>query len=165
MTDRPALAAALLLLAVPAATPAGQRSRPAQGSRKEAQAMVEKGVRWVKERGRERTLAEITRAGTEKKGAFLDRDLYIFAYDFDGVCVAHGANPKLIGRNLWDLADADGKYLIRGLVETARKGSGWYRYKWSNPLTKKIEDKLAFVMKVDDTLWFGCGVYGAQAEQ
>jgi methyl-accepting chemotaxis protein len=158
------VATACLLMA-PGTGSAGPKARPPQGSRKEAQAMVEKGVRWVKEHGRERTLAEITRAGTEKKGAFIDRDLYLFAYDFQGLNVAHGANPKLVGKNLYDLADADGKFLIQGLIETARKGSGWYRYKWSNPLTKKIEDKLAFVMKVDDTLWLGCGVYGSQADQ
>jgi hypothetical protein len=116
--------------------------------------------------GREgRTLAEITLAGTDKKGEFIDRDLYVFVYDFRGVCLAHGANPKLVGRNLWDLVDADGSYLIRGLVETARQGSGWYRYKWSNPLTKKIEEKLAYVKKVDDGLWLGSGVYGAQVSR
>jgi cytochrome c len=133
-----------------------------QGTKAEAKAMVEKAATWVKKYGKEKTLAEITRAGTEKKGEFLDRDLYIFAYDFNGVVLAHGANPKLIGKNLMDMQDADGKLLIKGLVETAQKGSGWYHYKWSNPITKKIDDKDAYVLKIDDGLWMGCGVYGKE---
>ncbi len=159
------LAGALLML--PGQVLAGARSaaKPPHGSREEAKAMGEKAVRWVRERGTDRTLAEITLAGTDRKGEFIDRDLYVFVYDFRGVCLAHGANPKLVGRNLWDLVDADGSYLIRGLVETARQGSGWYRYKWSNPLTKKIEEKLAYVKKVDDGLWLGSGVYGAQVSR
>jgi ABC-type uncharacterized transport system substrate-binding protein len=139
------------------------RQKNGQGTRQEAKAMIEKAAEWYKKYGREKTLAEITRAGTEMKGEFLDRDLYIFAYDFNGVNLAHGANPKLIGRNLIDMQDADGRYLIRGLIDTARKGGGWYYYKWSNPITKNIEDKLAYVLKLDDTLWIGCGTYGKEA--
>ncbi|HEX7624778.1 MAG TPA: cache domain-containing protein [Anaeromyxobacteraceae bacterium] len=160
-----ALLLAAVLLAIPGAALAAQRASTSgrAGSKQEARAMVDKAARWVKEHGREQTLAEISRAGTSKSGAFIDGDLYIFAYDFRGVCVAHGAIPKLVGRNMWDLEDVDGRYLIRGLAETARKGSGWYAYKWSNPLTKKIEDKLAYVMRIDDELWLGSGVYGTQA--
>ncbi len=127
--------------------------------------MIEKAAGWFKKYGREKTLTEIVRAGTEKKGAFIDRDLYIFAYDFNGVSVAHGANPKLMGKNLIDMQDADGRYLIRGLMDTARKGSGWYYYKWSNPITKKIEDKMAYVLKIDNSLWIGCGVYGKEVSK
>jgi signal transduction histidine kinase len=49
------------------------------------------------------------------------------------------------------------------LIGTAKKGSGWYYYKWSNPITKQIEDKMAYVMKLDTALWIGCGVYGKEA--
>lgn len=137
--------------------------KPAQGSKDEARAMIEKAAAFYKTRGRDRMLAEITRAGTDKSGEFLDRDLYIFAYDFSGLVLAHGSNPKLVGKNLFDMQDADGRYLIRGLIETAKKGSGWYYYKWSNPVSKKIDDKMAYVQKLADDLWVGCGVYGKQA--
>ena len=136
-----------------------------QGTMAEAKAMIEKAGQWFKKYGKEKILAEISRAGTEKRGQFIDRDLYVFAYDFRGVNVAHGANPKLVGRDLIDMQDADGRYLIRGLIDTARKGSGWYYYKWSNPITKKIEDKMAYVLKLDDNLWIGCGVYGKEVHR
>lgn len=144
-------------------TQAWAQAKPAQGSKEEAKAMVEKAAAFYKAHGRDKTLAEVTRSSTDKNGEFLDRDLYIFAYDFSGVVLAHGANPKLVGKNLFDMQDADGRYLIRGLIETAKKGSGWYYYKWSNPITKKIDDKMAYVQKLADDLWIGCGVYGKLA--
>lgn len=156
------LLAAVFLLAFAGLGSAQRKS--VQGTKREAKAMVEKATEWFQKYGRAKTLAEISRAGTEKRGAFIDRDLYIFAYDFRGVCVAHGANPKLVGKHLIDLQDADGRYLIRGLINTARKGQGWYYYKWSNPITKKIDDKMAYVRKLDDSLWIGCGVYGREAQ-
>ena len=60
-----------------------------------------------------------------------------------GKCVAHGARPALIGKNLIDLKDQDGKFLIREMVDMAKgPGSGWIAYKWPNPINNKIEDKL-----------------------
>jgi putative tryptophan/tyrosine transport system substrate-binding protein len=140
--------------------------KASQGTKEEAQAMVEKAAEWFKKYGREKTLAEITRSASIKKGDFKDRDLYIFAYDFNGVCLAHGDNPKLIGKNLYDWQDADGRYNIRAHIDVAlKKGSGWSPvYKWINPVTKKIELKLTYVKKIDDTLWIGCGVYGKEAQ-
>ena len=38
------------------------------------------------------------------------------------------------------------------------KGSGWYDYKWPNPLTDKIEDKTSYVERMGD-YWVGVGVY------
>ena len=137
-----------------------------QGTKEEAKAMAEKAAEWFKKYGREKTLAEIQRGGTEKKGAFKDRDLYVFAYDFNGVCVAQGDNPKLVGQNLYNWQDADGRYNIRGHIDVAsKKGSGWSPvYKWTNPETKKIEPKMTYIKKIDDTLWIGVGVYGKEAQ-
>ncbi len=142
------------------------KQKSEQGTKEEAQALVEKAADWFKKYGKEKTLAEITRGGTEKKGEFKDRDLYIFAYDFHGVCLAQGDNPKLVGQNFFDWQDADGRYNIRGHIDIAtKKGSGWSPvYKWTNPVTKKIEAKMTYVKKIDDTIWIGCGVYGKEAQ-
>ena len=91
--------------------------------------------------------------------SFHDRDLYPFIYDLSGRCVAHGARPALIGKNLLDLKDQDGKYLIREMVRIARgPGSGWVNYKWPNPINNKIEDKTSYVEKMGD-YFVGFGVY------
>jgi hypothetical protein len=130
------------------------------GTKPEAKALVEKGAAFIQKSGKASGLAEITMAA-DKQGSLIDRDLYIFAYDFSGKVVAHGANKKLVGKNLFDMQDTDGKYVIRELIEAAKKGSGWVDYKWSHPETKKIHQKSAYILKIDDDLWIGCGAYSS----
>lgn len=125
------------------------------GTRDEAVAMVKR----VQERFKSEGAAATFKAITDKDQAFNDRDLYPFVYDLSGTNLAHGANPALVGKNLIDLKDQDGKFLIRALIEVAKDpGSGWVDYKWPNPQTKKIEDKASYVERMGDYL-VGVGVY------
>jgi len=126
------------------------------GSRDEAVAMVKRVEDMFMSAGAEPTF----RAVSDKSiASFHDRDLYPFIYDLSGRCVAHGARPALIGKNLLDLKDQDGKYLIREMVSIARgPGSGWVNYKWPNPISNKIEDKTSYVEKMGD-YFVGVGVY------
>jgi signal transduction histidine kinase len=36
---------------------------------------------------------------------------------------------------------------------------GWLDYMWENPQTGRVEPKVGYVMKVDDTWWLGSGIY------
>lgn len=141
--------AALILLA-PAA-------RAAEfGTKDEAVAMVKRVQEEFKKEGAESTFKAVSDKSTP---AFHDRDLYPFIYDMKGVNVAHGARPALIGKNLIDLKDQDGIYLIREMVKIANgPGSGWIDYKWPNPLTNKIEDKSSYIEKMGD-YFVGVGIY------
>src|ERR1700740_3606917 len=104
-----------------------------RGSREEAVAMVKRVQDMFGKDGPDLTFKAVT--GQDK--SFHDRDLYPFIYTLEGVCVAHGANPALVGKNLIDLKDQDGKFLIRELAATAKRpGGGWVDYKWPNPNTK-----------------------------
>ena len=77
----------------------------------------------------------------------------------DGVVRAHGANEKMVAKNLMELKDVDGKPFVKERVELAQsKGTFWQDYKFSDPLTKKIEPKLTYCEKLDDTVVCG-GVY------
>ena len=108
-----------------------------------------------KQAGTEATFKEVDNKSVK---TFHDRDLYPFIYDLKGVCVAHGARPVLIGKNLIDLKDQDGKYLIREMVSLAKgSGHGWIDYKWPNPLTNKIEDKSSYIEKLGDSYFVGVG--------
>ncbi len=121
----------------------------------EAVAMVQKGVAFIKANGRAKGLAEIS----NKKGQFIDRDLYLVVYGLDGVVHAHGANEKMIGKNLIDLKDIDGKAFVRERVEFARtKGTFWQDYKFTNPVSRKIEPKRMYCEKLDDVAVCG-GIY------
>lgn len=125
-----------------------------KGTADEAMAMVKKGVAFVKANGKEKAFAEFS----NPKGPFVDRDLYVMVYDMEGNNKAHGSNPKLIGKNLLEIKDADGKFIVKGLIEMAQKGKGWFDYKWPNSVTKAVEAKSTYVEKVDDVL-IGVGIY------
>jgi cytochrome c len=126
------------------------------GTKAEAVAMVNRVQEMFKKEGAAATFKAVSDPSTKE---FHDRDLYVFIYDMSGRCVAHGSRPALIGKNLIDIKDQDGKYLIREMVELANgPGSGWIDYKWPNPQTNKIEDKSSYVEKMGD-YFAGVGVY------
>ncbi len=121
----------------------------------EATAMVKKGVAFIKANGKEKGFAEIS----NKAGQFNDRDLYLVVYGLDGVVHAHGANEKMVGKNLIDLKDVDGKAFVQERVELAKtKGTFWQDYKFTNPVSKKIEPKSAYCEKLNDAVVCG-GIY------
>jgi len=121
----------------------------------EATAMVKKGVTFVKANGKDKGYAEIS----NKQGQFIAGDLYLVVYGLDGTVRAHGANEKMIGKNLIDLKDIDGKAFVKERVDLAQsKGTFWQDYKFTNPTTKKIEPKAMYCEKLDDSVLCG-GVY------
>lgn len=151
MNVRPALAAlaaALTLAALPAA-------HASNATAAEATAMVKQGVAFIKANGRDKAYAEISNKG----GKFVDRDLYLVVYGLDGTVRAHGANEKMVGKNLIDLKDIDGKPFVKERVELAQsKGTFWQDYKFTNPVTKKVEPKSMYCEKLDDSVVCG-GIY------
>ena len=127
------------------------------GTKDEAVAMVKRVEDMYAKEGAAATFKAVSDPATKE---FHDRDLYVFIYDLTGVCVAHGTRPALIGKNLMDIKDQDGRYLIREMAAlTKGSGSGWVDYKWPNPITNKIQDKSAYVEKLGDNYFVGVGVY------
>jgi cytochrome c len=127
----------------------------ATSSADEAKALIEKAIAFYKANGKEKALAEFS----NPKGQFVKGELYVFIWSSTGTVLAHGTNQKLIGKDVSGLKDADGKLFVKEGMELANsKGSGWVDYKWTNPVTKKVEAKTTFVKKVDD-LYFCCGIY------
>ncbi len=140
---------AALAAAAPLASAADVVTKP------EAEAMVKKALAYLKTNGREKTFAEISR----KDGQFVDRDLYLTVYGTDGVVRAHGANAKMIGKNLMELKDVDGKPFVKERVEMAKKKVPfWQDYKFNNPVTGKIEPKTMYCVPEEDLILCG-GVY------
>ena len=126
-----------------------------RATKDEAVAMVKKAVAFIKQQGSEKAYAEIS----NKKGQFIDRDLYIVVYRLDGHVLAHGANEKLIGTDQIAAKDPDGKEFVRERVELANKqDSFWQSYKFPDPLTKNVEPKEMYCERLSDTAVCG-GVY------
>ncbi|WP_348699527.1 cache domain-containing protein [Duganella fentianensis] len=127
-----------------------------KGSPDEAMAMVKKAVSLIKSEGKEKAFAAISDPANT---TFHDRDLYIYVYDMNGVAVAHGNNPKMVGKPLIGMKDNEGKLMIKEMVDLAKsKGKGWVDFKWPNPVTKSVESKSGYIEKVDDVL-VGSGIY------
>jgi hypothetical protein len=125
------------------------------GTPDEAKAMVEKAAKLLSTDGSDKAFPVFD----DPQGPFVDRDLYVFVLNYDGVTVAHGANKALIGKSLLNVKDADGKAFIQDIIALSKdKGEGWVDYKWPNPTTKKVEAKSSYIKKVGDLI-VGVGVY------
>ncbi|HYD61566.1 MAG TPA: cache domain-containing protein [Noviherbaspirillum sp.] len=138
---------------VPAVSAQDKRATP-----DEAVALVKKGVEYYKKHGKEKALA----AFNDPNGEFVKGELYFFVYgtNGDGVVLAHGQNPKMVGKHLIDMKDVDGVHIIKEATKIAnsKPGNGWLEYKWPNSVTKAVEPKKSYIERVDD-IWIGCGVY------
>jgi signal transduction histidine kinase len=125
-----------------------------QAGKEDAIAMVRKGISFIKVNGADKGYAAITAK------QFVDRDLYLVVYGLDGKCLAHGANAKQVGRDLIDLKDIDGKAFVKERVEMARSHPAgfWQDYKFTNPVSHKIEPKEMYCEKLGETAVCG-GIY------
>ena len=73
---------------------------------------------------------------------------YYFIDDMKGQFILLPTAPQLEGKTVLDNQDDRGHYIMRGLIEAARKprGEGFSRYRWYTPgNTKEMADKLAYV--------------------
>jgi len=127
------------------------------GTRDEAKAMVDAAVDHARKVGPEQAFKDFS---DKSNKAWQKKDLYVMAYSLEGVCMGHGANDKLIGKNLNELKDPNGKPLIKELSAAAVKGGGWVEYEWAHPQSKKIESKITYSRKLANFEgWVGVGVY------
>jgi cytochrome c len=129
------LLASLLLLA-PAAWAAEQ------GTPDEAKAMAIKAADYLKAVGPDQAFA----AFGAKDGPWHDRDLYVYVLGDDNVMHAHGTNPGLVGKSLASMKDVDGKPINAPILAVTT--ADWVHYKWQNPVTKAVELKLAYCVRV-----------------
>lgn len=119
-----------------------------------AQAMVAKGVAAIQADGW-KALVEMT----APRKTYVDRDLYLAVYDMNGKCMAHGQNSKQVAKKLLTVKDPDGKEYVRERVTLAKdQRSFWQEYKFTNPVTKALQSKLAYCERVDDLIVCG-GIY------
>jgi uncharacterized protein len=126
------------------------------GTRDEAMAMLKRVQEKFKKEGPDAAF----RAINTKAPGFVDRDLYPFVTELTGLCVANGVTPAVRGKNIIDLKDQDGKFIIQEFVRiaTTPPGHGWIDYRWLNPITNTIEDKSAYIARMGD-YFVGVGVY------
>lgn len=122
------------------------------GTPDEAKALAEKAAAFLKANGPEKSFPSFQ----AKDGGFQDRDLYVTVADSTGTMLVNGGMPSLVGKNLIDLKDVDGKPFEREVV--AIKDAGWVEFKWLNPVTKVVALKKTYQIRVGDYI-VGVGAY------
>ncbi|MBZ0329797.1 cache domain-containing protein [Halomonas sp. ANAO-440] len=87
-------------------------------------------------------------------------DGYFFVYDYQGLNVVHPRLEHLVGQDLWNFRDEDGKLLIQQLIHRAQEGGGFTEYRWDKPSGGESELKLGYSIGLDDWGWMvGTGLY------
>ena len=115
----------------------GGAVQAADASEKDAIALAERGAAFVKANGKDEMIKKINGKDPE----FNQGALYLAMRDLNGITIAH-PTTALIGKNLLDVPDADGKAFRHEMVALAKgSGKGWVDYKFKNPRTGKVEAK------------------------
>lgn len=88
-------------------------------------------------------------------------DGYYFIYDTDGVSVFHALLGDAIeGQNKIGMTDPNGKKIVVGLLEQARKGGGSFTYHFQKPNTTGLIEKIGYAAMIPGTNWMiGTGTY------
>ncbi len=127
-----------------------------RGTKDEAKAMVDAAYDHIKKVGNEKAYKDFT----SDKATWNKKDLYVMVYDNKGIGQAHGANEKIVGKDMSHVKDANGVAIVQGMVALAAKGGGWFDYDWPHPQTKKIEPKSTYARKQPSGEGFiGVGIY------
>jgi cytochrome c len=127
------------------------------GVKEDTMALVKKGAEFIQKNGMEKAVEAF------KTGDFKQGELYLFAYDYKGTCLAQGVKPELIGKSLWNLRTVDGQYIIREQVGEAKKGGGWTEYQWMHEAKKVLMTKVTYVLPIEGMeAYVACGFYKEQ---
>jgi signal transduction histidine kinase len=85
---------------------------------------------------------------------------YIFIYTLDGMNISDPIKPYNRGKNMIDLQDVDGKYILKELIDKANSGGGYVEYVWDNPASAKLSPKVSYGAAYRPWNWLvGTGVY------
>ena len=134
----------------------GSVSAAVEATEKDAIAMAERGAAFMKAHGKEEMMKKIT----AKDPDFVQGSLYVDMRDIKtGIVLAHPINPSIVGKDLTDVPDANGKKYRREIIELAQKqGKGWVDYQYKNPTSGKIEPKTTYILRVNDVV-LEAGIY------
>ena len=98
---------------------------------------------------------------------------YLFVYDSSGTNIFHAATPELVGKNLINLRDMNGKPVVRFITDIGRQpqrdAHGWLFYLWQEQNDFMPKWKISYVRKVvmpdGKVCLVGSGVHHARIEK
>jgi two-component system, cell cycle sensor histidine kinase and response regulator CckA len=92
---------------------------------------------------------------------------YYFITRLDGTEILFSDRPEMEGANLLNIQDTNGKYVIRDMIEIARKSKeGFYEYQWTKPaVAGKNHKKISYIKQFEPLGCFiGTGLYVEDVE-
>lgn len=92
---------------------------------------------------------------------------YLFVDEWNGLVLAHGGQPELVGTNIWGFEDSNGVKVVQKLIEAAQTEHGQFvYYRWRKPDTGEERPKVSFAIGIPEWRWMiGTGVYVDDIEQ
>jgi len=91
---------------------------------------------------------------------FADGSGYFYVYDYNCINIAHAIDKTLVGQDLTNYTDSNGKFVIRELSAAAKNGGGFVTFYWPHPVTKEVMRKIGYVEPIPGTGYFiGTGYY------
>ncbi|SCA55150.1 putative cache sensor protein [Candidatus Terasakiella magnetica] len=116
-----------------------------RGTREEAKQLALEAASFLSKMGEEKAFSEFQ----NPEGIFRKKDLYVFVQDFKCNFFAHGLNPKLVGKNIWNLKNPNGRFACQDIVHATQKdGQAWTDYIFQDPHTGKLAEKTTFSIEV-----------------
>ena len=134
-----------------AAEKTAAKPEPAADSRddaKRAKELLDRAVAYYREK------KDLALAAFMRQGEFIQGDLYVYVINTNGVMLSSGGSSSaLIGSNITNLRDAEGKPFFREMLDIAKsQNSGSVEYRWLNRVDRKVERKVAYFQKVGDAI-------------
>ena len=83
-------------------------------------------------------------------------ELYLFVFDYNGVCFAHGSEEELIWKDMYDAKDSYGSLFVQEIISQADEGGGWVSYSWRGASKRSYVKKIT---KEENSYVIGCGYY------
>jgi len=143
------LAVVAMLMAMPAAY-------AQEADRAAAIAIADKAVVNIQKKG----IEEACKDFADSKGGYIQGEIYVVVQDMQCKMVCHAMLPRMNGKDMVELKDANGKYFTKEMRNVAQSGKpGWVDFVWPNPVSKALEPKSAYVRKVDDKYMISVGIY------
>ena len=131
-----------------------------QATLDQAKDLVKKGRAYLRDNGCEKTFKEITEGSMFRDANY--KELYLYIYDRNLVNLAHGGNPRLVGKNLKEMRDTKGRYLNQELLKAAMSGGGAVEFDFLNPGTGNVDPKIGWAEMEKAScgqVMIGSGVY------
>jgi methyl-accepting chemotaxis protein len=126
-----------------------------QASADEAHALAERALAHIDAKGRDQAFADFH----DPEGGFIDRDLYIFIFDRNGIICVFGAKPVLVGEPAGTIQGLEPTTFLERAWAAADAGGGWIQYEVVNPSTREVTPKESFILPLGKGEFIGCGAY------